>query len=92
MYFHSCSFKFVPFQMECCGIDAVSSATNDFDTTSWQTGSPNTDIPLGCCPGVTASSYTSGSATNAGCPSASGAAPVGQYSTVNLNSSNKNLH
>jgi hypothetical protein len=68
------------------------SATNDFDTTSWQTGSPNTDIPLGCCPGVTASSYTSGSATNAGCPSASGAAPVGQYSTVNLNSSNKNLH
>ncbi|XP_071173501.1 leukocyte surface antigen CD53-like isoform X1 [Mytilus edulis] len=76
----STSWNYLFIKLECCGVDAVTSATNDFDSTSWQTGSPNTDIPLGCCPGVTIESYLSASATNAGCPSSSGSAPVGQYS------------
>ncbi|VDI67216.1 tetraspanin-18, partial [Mytilus galloprovincialis] len=77
----STSWNYLFIKLECCGVDAVTSATNDFDSTSWQTGSPNTDIPLGCCPGVTIESYLSASATNAGCPSSSGSAPVekGKY-------------
>lgn len=73
--------------MKCCGIDAVTGTTNDYDESVWQVGLSNgnpTEVPLSCCPGVTSSSYMSGSATNALCPSNKATAPVGHYSTVRL--------
>lgn len=71
----STSWNYLFLTFECCGVNAVSSSTNDFDNSPWQTGSPSYDIPYGCCPGVTSSNYTLTAATNPLCP----VTPVGQY-------------
>ncbi|XP_052060168.1 tetraspanin-9-like isoform X2 [Mytilus californianus] len=78
----STSWNQLQLAFECCAINAVTSATNDFDNTTWQTGSPppSTDIPISCCPGVTSSNYTAAAATNPLCPSLTTVAPSGQYS------------
>lgn len=68
----------------CCGIDAVTGTANNYDNSVWQLGLTDgnpTEVPLSCCPGVTSSSYISGSAI-AGCPTNKGSPPVGHYSTV----------
>ena len=65
-------------QFECCGVNAVNSAVNDFDSTPWQAGTPGYEIPYGCCPGVTSSNYTLAAATNPLCP----VTPIEQYSKV----------
>lgn len=71
--------------MECCAVDVVTSATNDYDVSNWQTStSPvaSNDVPLSCCPGVTSSSYLSSSATLGTCTSNKGDPPVGHYPKV----------
>lgn len=80
----STGWNHLQMNFQCCGIDAVTTTTNDYDGSTWQVGLSNgnpTEVPLSCCPGVTSSSYTSASATNALCPSNKGTAPVGHYST-----------
>ena len=82
MYDHVLELKFYLqyLQFECCGVSAVTNATNDFDSTPWQTtGTPSYKIPFGCCPGVSSSNYTLAAATNQLCPFT----PEGQYSKVN---------
>lgn len=64
---------------ECCGIDAVTATSNDYTTTTWYASAAN-EVPISCCPGVTSSSYTAGSATSASCTSNKGTPPVGHYS------------
>lgn len=61
-------------ELDCCGVDAVVSTTNDFDATSWCTtlGScqaTSSQIPKTCCLNVDKNSYTS--------------APVGCHASVN---------
>lgn len=79
------------FQFECCAINAVINATNDYDSTPWQSGSPATDIPISCCPGVTSSNYTIGTATDPLCPSLQTVDPSGQYSKVVLRKKLKSM-
>lgn len=61
-------------ELDCCGVNAVVSTTNDFDATSWCTtlGScqaTSSQIPKTCCLNVDRNSYTS--------------APVGCHASVN---------
>lgn len=77
----SSGWNYLQMNLECCAVDVVTSATNDYDASNWQTsGTPPTDIPLSCCPGVTSSSYFNSSATSASCISNTGVAPSGNYS------------
>lgn len=61
-------------KLDCCGVNAVVSTTNDFDATSWCTtlGScqaTSSQIPKTCCLNVDRNSYTS--------------APAGCHASVN---------
>ena len=79
----SAGWNYLQMNLECCAVDAVTSATNDYDVSNWQASiSPvaSNDVPLSCCPGVTSSSYMSSSANNPLCPSAKNASPSGHYS------------
>lgn len=65
---------FSTWKLDCCGVNPVLSATNDFDQTSWcltsgtcKTGT--SEIPKTCCVNVDESSYTS--------------APAGCHTNVN---------
>lgn len=76
----STGWNFLQMNLECCAVDVVNGATNDYDISDWQiNGAPATDIPLSCCPGVTSPTYDTNSAT-ASCKVASGVAPSGNYS------------
>ncbi|XP_060082818.1 CD63 antigen-like [Ylistrum balloti] len=54
----STSWNYLFMELQCCGVNAVESTTNDFDSSVWQSGSPTAQIPKGCC-GATVSDYTS---------------------------------
>ncbi|XP_069115209.1 tetraspanin-9-like [Argopecten irradians] len=69
----SSSFNYMFMQMECCGIDPVTSTSNDFDNTPWGRGTAQR-IPKGCCKDVTENNYASYS--NAACTDT---ATSGQY-------------
>ncbi|XP_033759288.1 tetraspanin-18-like [Pecten maximus] len=56
----SSAFNYMFMSMECCGMNAVTSSTNDFDTTAWRSGTGSgKKIPKGCCKGVTEATYAS---------------------------------
>ncbi|XP_071173504.1 leukocyte surface antigen CD53-like [Mytilus edulis] len=76
----SSAWNHLQLAFECCAINAVINATNDYDSTPWQSGANTTDIPISCCPGVTSSNYTIGAATNPLCTALKNADPSGQYS------------
>lgn len=54
-------------QMSCCGVNAVTGTTNDFDTSAWITSSSagSKHIPRSCCSGVTSATYST--YTNTAC-------------------------
>lgn len=53
--------------MSCCGVNAVTGTTNDFDTSAWITSSSagSKHIPTSCCSGVTSATYST--YTNTAC-------------------------
>ncbi|OWF52421.1 CD63 antigen-like [Mizuhopecten yessoensis] len=62
----SSSFNYMFMTMECCGVNPVTSTSNDFDGTPWRSGTGSAlELPKGCCIGVTESTYSSYS--NAAC-------------------------
>ncbi|XP_060082817.1 CD63 antigen-like [Ylistrum balloti] len=55
----SSSFNYMFMEAECCGVNAVTSTTNDFDNSPWRSGAGSgKKIPKGCCKGVTEATYT----------------------------------
>ncbi|XP_033758862.1 tetraspanin-9-like isoform X2 [Pecten maximus] len=60
----STAWNYLSIELKCCGVDAVTSATNDYDGSVWQAGTPTAQIPKACC-GATVSDYTTYS--NAAC-------------------------
>lgn len=53
--------------MSCCGVNAVTGTTNDFDSSAWITSSSagSKHIPTSCCTGVTSETYST--FTNTAC-------------------------
>ncbi|XP_069115213.1 tetraspanin-9-like isoform X3 [Argopecten irradians] len=60
----STAWNYLSMELQCCGVNAVTGATNDYDGSVWQAGTPSAQIPKACC-GATVSDYTSYS--NAAC-------------------------
>lgn len=63
----STSWNYLFMLMSCCGVNAVTGTTNDFDTSAWITSSSagSKHIPTSCCSGVTSATYST--YTNTAC-------------------------
>ncbi|XP_021349411.1 CD63 antigen-like [Mizuhopecten yessoensis] len=53
----STAWNYLSIELKCCGVNAVTGATNDYDSSEWQAGTPTGQIPKACC-GATVSDYT----------------------------------
>lgn len=63
----STSWNYLFMLMSCCGVNAVTGTTNDFDSSAWITSSSagSKHIPTSCCTGVTSETYST--FTNTAC-------------------------
>ncbi|XP_061165301.1 tetraspanin-9-like [Saccostrea echinata] len=59
----STAWNYMFMTLSCCGVNAVTGTTNDFDNSVWIASAGSKEIPTFCCSGVTASNYASYSNT-----------------------------
>ncbi|XP_062577243.1 tetraspanin-9-like [Saccostrea cucullata] len=53
----STAWNYMFMTLSCCGVNAVTGTTNDFDNSVWIGSAGSKEIPTFCCSGVTASNY-----------------------------------
>lgn len=53
----SSAWNYMFMSLSCCGVNAVTGTTNDFDSSVWIASAGSKNIPTFCCTGVTASNY-----------------------------------
>ncbi|XP_061165300.1 tetraspanin-9-like [Saccostrea echinata] len=61
----STAWNYMFMSLSCCGVNAVTGTTNDFDNSVWISSAGSKHIPIFCCTGITASNYAS--QTNTAC-------------------------